>query len=330
MKFKVRPFDARLNDWLVDTRFIVDNDLERLTRQFFFLLPTDSTKLAYFKAIKRFFASGLPLDVAAPNDITAFHIQAHLNTIGCLRPSDPADDPHLSMRALSLAALRRFFRYLKGYNRVERNPAAEATLVLPKRRKGKTRALEMKDVWRILDVIDRSTPIGRRDAALVAVLAFTACRIGAALKLKHSGLQEPDKVAFFEKGFKEHELYMPDALKPFLQSYINDCEVRFADEPVFRTWDAAEASFTVEPLPYIDAYLLVRGYAEAAGIKGRVTPHSFRATAITELLKTGMPLPDVSRIANHARLETTQLYDRRHRLDPKDKDFMRKAYNPRR
>lgn len=326
MNVKPRPFDARLSDWLVETRFIIDNDLGQLTRQFFFLLRTESTQLAYFKAIKRFFAAGLPLDVTAPNDITAFHIQAHINTIGAPRPPDPSTDPHLNTRALALAALRRFFRYLKGYNRIERNPAAEATLVLPKRRKGKTRALKMKEVWRILDAIDTSTPVGRRDAALVAFLAFTACRIGAALKLKHSGLQEPDIVAFIEKGAKEHELYMPDALKPFLHSYIDDCEVRFADEPVFRTWDEAEASFTFEPLPYIDAYLLVRRYADAAGIEGKVTPHSFRATGITELLKAGMPLQDVARIANHARLETTQLYDRRHRLDPKDKDFMRKAF----
>lgn len=326
MKFKARPFDARLNDWLLDTRFIVDNDLERLTRQFFILLRTESTQLAYFKAIKRFFASGLPLDVATLNDITPFHVQAHINTICSPRPADASTDPHLNTRALALAALRRFFRYLKGYGRIEMNPADLATLELPRRRKGKTRALQMKEVWRILDAIDTSTPVGRRDAALVAFLAFTACRIGAALKLKHSGLQEPDKVAFFEKGFKEHELYMPDALKPFLHSYIDDCQVRYDDEPVFRTWDAAQSSFTVDPLPYIDAYLIVRRYAEAAGIEGRVTPHSFRATGITELLKAGMPLQDVSRIANHARLETTQLYDRRHRLDPKDVIYMQKAH----
>lgn len=326
MKFKARPFDARLNDWLLDTRFIVDNDLERLTRQFFILLRTESTQLAYFKAIKRFFASGLPLEVSSPTDITPFHVQAHINTICSPRPADASTDPHLNTRALALAALRRFFRYLKGYGRIEMNPADLATLELPRRRKGKTRALQMKEVWRILDAIDTSTPVGRRDAALVAFLAFTACRIGAALKLKHSGLQEPDKVAFFEKGFKEHELYMPDALKPFLHSYIDDCQVRYDDEPVFRTWDAAESSFTVDPLPYIDAYLLVRRYAEAAGIEGRVTPHSFRATGITELLKAGMPLQDVSRIANHARLETTQLYDRRHRLDPKDVIYMQKAH----
>lgn len=326
MKLKARPFDARLNDWLMDARFIVDNDLERLTRQFFFLLRTESTQVAYFKALKRFFTSGLPIDVQTPADITPLHIQAHINLIGCPRPANPADDPHLNTRALALAALRRYFRYLKAHDCVPKSPADEATLKLPKRRKGKTRALVMAEVWHILDAIDTTTPVGRRDAALIAFLAFTACRIGAALKLKHNGLEEPGIIAFMEKGSKEHLIYTPDPLLPFLKRYLEDCAVRYPDEPVFRTWDAATGCFTLEPLPYVDAYLLIRQHAAAAGIDGKVTPHNFRATAITELLKAGMPLQDVSRIANHARIETTQLYDRRHRLHPKDRDYMQRAF----
>lgn len=326
MKIKARPFDARLTEWLLDTRFIVDNELTDLTRQFFFLLRTESTQLAYFKAIKRFFKSGLPIDVEDPAKITPFHIQAHLNMIGSPRPANPTADRNLNTRSLALAALRRYFRYLKTYGRVERNPAAEATLSLPKRRKGKTRALSMEQVWTILDSIETTTPVGRRDAALIAFLAFTGARIGGALKLIHKGLEDPDIINFFEKGFKEQSIYMPEVLVPYLDAYLEHCIIRHDDEPVFRPWDAAEENFALEPLDYYDAYLIVRTRAAAAGIDGKVTPHCFRATALTELLKAGMPLQDVSRIANHARLETTRLYDRRHQLNEKDRVYTRTAF----
>jgi hypothetical protein len=39
------------------------------------------------------------------------------------------------------------------------------------------------------------------------------------------------------------------------------------------------------------------------------SPHSFRVTTITDLLKQGIPLEDVQRLAWHADPRTTGLYD---------------------
>jgi len=43
----------------------------------------------------------------------------------------------------------------------------------------------------------------------------------------------------------------------------------------------------------------------------RLSPHSFRVTAITDLLTQGIPLEDVQYLAGHAEPRTTGLYDRR-------------------
>ena len=48
-----------------------------------------------------------------------------------------------------------------------------------------------------------------------------------------------------------------------------------------------------------------------AGLSGRLAPHSFRVTTITDLLERGVPLEDVPRLAGHADPRTTRLYDRR-------------------
>ena len=43
----------------------------------------------------------------------------------------------------------------------------------------------------------------------------------------------------------------------------------------------------------------------------RLSPHSFRVAAITDLLTQGVPLEDVQHLAGHAEPRTTGLYDRR-------------------
>ena len=48
-----------------------------------------------------------------------------------------------------------------------------------------------------------------------------------------------------------------------------------------------------------------------AGLPSRLSPHSFRVAAITDLLTQGVPLEDVQYLAGHSEPRTTALYDRR-------------------
>jgi integrase/recombinase XerD len=56
---------------------------------------------------------------------------------------------------------------------------------------------------------------------------------------------------------------------------------------------------------------LVKRRLKDAGLPKRLSPHSFRVTAITDLLTQGVPLEDVQYLAGHAEPRTTGLYDRR-------------------
>ena len=52
-------------------------------------------------------------------------------------------------------------------------------------------------------------------------------------------------------------------------------------------------------------------YAKAVGIGFKITPHSARATFISELLDIGVDIYVVAREGNHASVKTTQEYDKR-------------------
>ena len=56
---------------------------------------------------------------------------------------------------------------------------------------------------------------------------------------------------------------------------------------------------------------LVKRRLKDAGLPPRLSPHSFRVTAITSLLEQGVPMEDVQYLAGHAEPRTTTLYDRR-------------------
>jgi integrase/recombinase XerD len=61
----------------------------------------------------------------------------------------------------------------------------------------------------------------------------------------------------------------------------------------------------------IDAARMLKRRLKDAGLSDAFSPHSFRATGITNFLENGGTLEVAQRIAGHANSRTTKLYDRR-------------------
>ena len=90
-----------------------------------------------------------------------------------------------------LTALRSLFSYLKTYGYTGANPAHSDFVAAPAvSRDGKTVGLSPHDCRRLLDAPQiedndkRIIPVGIRDRAMLAVLAYSACRVGELVKLR--------------------------------------------------------------------------------------------------------------------------------------------------
>ena len=95
-----------------------------------------------------------------------------------------------------LTALRSLFSYLKTYGYTGPNPAHSDFVAAPAvARDGKTVALSTYDCRRLLDAplvedvtikdpAKRSIPAGIRDRAMLAVLAYSGCRVGELVRLR--------------------------------------------------------------------------------------------------------------------------------------------------
>ncbi|HOM56068.1 MAG TPA: tyrosine-type recombinase/integrase, partial [Thermotogota bacterium] len=161
----------------------------------------------------------------------------------------------------------------------------------------------MKD---ILTVIDRSTSRGKRDYAVMRLFWENALRRGEIEKLDLSDF-DGTRLAVLGKGRGTQKEWIE--LSPKAIDALNEwIDVR-GSQPgaLFVSLDNRTAGhrLTGKSLERI-----VAGYAKAAGIERKVSPHRLRHTAITAALETlNGDTRAAQTFSRHAKLETLMIYD---------------------
>jgi integrase/recombinase XerD len=217
-------------------------------------------------------------------------------------------------KKLHLAALRRFFDRLVNRHVCVINPAATVKAERYSVVEGKTPEIGPEQARTLLKSIAITDPVGLRDRAVLAVLVYTAARVGAVAKLTvknliHDGSQYT--LRFSEKGGKSREIPVRHDLEQFLLSYIQAANL--TEGPIFRTANRKTRTLTARVMTGIDICRMMKRRLKAAGLPGHFSPHSFRVTTVTDLLEQNVPLEDVQYLAGHADPRTTRIYDRRRR-----------------
>jgi integrase/recombinase XerD len=118
---------------------------------------------------------------------------------------------------------------------------------------------------------------------------------------------------FQEKGGKSWEIPVRHDLEGFIRAYLeaagNTGEAK--DRPLYRAGNGRSGLLTANAMDSRVVCDLVKRRLKDAGLPSRLSPHSFRVAAITDLLTREVPLEDVQYLAGHAEPRATGLYDRR-------------------
>lgn len=220
-----------------------------------------------------------------------------------------------------MTTLRSLFSYLQTYGYLGANPAHSDFVDAPAvPRDGKTVALSPTDCRRLLDAPDASTPVGIRDRAMLAVLAYSACRVGELVKLSVGDLKTHSGHRILEirgKGGKERRVALhPEAVER-LEAWIAASSELTPSEsftPLFRPPKSSRgqgkdgfknARISVRGVEY-----LVERYVRKLGLDSAVTVHSLRVTALTTARERGSDVIDLQDFAGHADPRTTLTYIR--------------------
>jgi len=215
-----------------------------------------------------------------------------------------------------LAAIRMLFDWLVTGQVIPANPALSVRGERYEVVEGKTPEMTVKGARDLLASIKTDTVVGLRDRAIVAMLIYTAARAGAVAKLTRDGFYHAGDqwmLHFEEKNGKSREIPVRHDLEQMVFEYLDATGLRDAPKgsPLLRTAYRKTGRLTENGMHVMDVCRMVKRRLRDAGLSGRLSPHSFRVTTITDLLEQGVPLEDVQRLAGHADPRTTRLYDRR-------------------
>jgi integrase/recombinase XerC len=200
--------------------------------------------------------------------------------------------------ARRLATLRSFFRFLIRRGRARVNPAREVrTPSLPGRLPAHLPIDQSEALFRQSFGDDEAS---RRDRAVLEVLYASGVRVAelSGLDVEDVDLREGG-VRVLGKGRKERIVPLGTKAVEALRAYLGAREG--GRGPLFR--NPRGGRLTVRSL-----HRIVRARARAAGLAGRVTPHTLRHTFATHLLDAGADLRLIQELLGHARLATTQRY----------------------
>jgi integrase/recombinase XerD len=218
-----------------------------------------------------------------------------------------------------ITVLRSLFTYLQIYGYTGANPAHSDFVETPAvPRDGKTVGLAPEECRRLLDAGDPSTPVGVRDRALLAVLAYTGCRVGELTRLRVSDYKLTGAHRVLEvrgKGQKERRVPLhPEAVER-LEQWLDAAQIRVdGAAPLFRPPKTARGQgrdgFISRPLTRRAVQHLINRYVKRLGLDPNVTVHSLRVTALTTARERGSDIIDLQDFAGHADPRTTLGYIR--------------------
>lgn len=164
------------------------------------------------------------------------------------------------------------------------------------------RGLEPAAVGKLLASCDRRRLVGRRDFAILLLLARLGLRAGEVAAITLDDLDWRTGVLLVHgKGSREDELPLPTDVGEAIVSYLRRrprCQCR----ALFLRMTAPR-----EGLNRCTVAWVVRAACDRAGLP-RVGAHRLRHSAATQMLRAGASLPEVGQVLRHREQKTTAIY----------------------
>ena len=206
--------------------------------------------------------------------------------------------------ARKLVAIKVFYRFLLGQRMVSSDPAG--VIESPRLWKGLPEVLDVEEVSRLLKSAGQDGKKGIRDRAILELLYAAGLRVSEASNLKVIDLnREAGFLRCLGKGGRERVVPVGRHALEWIQRYLT--QVREGLKPKSEVKQLFLNRFG-RPLSRQSIWILIRHYANQAGIRKKISPHTLRHSFATHLLQAGADLRVVQELLGHASIITTQIY----------------------
>ncbi len=275
---------------------------------------SDHTRRAYETDLKQFFRflegriDPLNLSSLAPEHIILFR--------------KALEEGRLTGRAMEkstinrkLAVVKSFLNWLKANRVLSDNPAL-LVKGFPQSQESSLKGLSDSEVTRILDLPSQNSRSGSLHGAILSCLLYLGLRKGELIDLKVGDIDEQRGVPVVKvrgKGHRVRILPVTDRVSRALKHYFFVCQRSWSEkeEPLFIPTKNPRTHTLIKPLnPNAISYIVIR-YARKAGILKQISPHSCRATCISNALDRKATHRSVQHLAGWSTPLMIQRYDKR-------------------
>jgi integrase/recombinase XerC len=248
-----------------------------------------------------------PVDELTAGDVDAFAIRAFLGELHKQRIS-------ASSSARKLSAIKTFVKFLRREDLIEDDPSS--LVAAPKKPETIPAHLTIAEMSKLLEMPDSSTPLGRRDRAILELFYASGLRLSELVGLDMEDVNLSGRmVRVMGKGRKQRLVPFNTSTADAVRAWLKDrsttgqreegrgpaTHARGATAPLFLNYRGGRLSTRS-----VDR--LVRRYVALCGAKFGISPHALRHSFATHLLANGADLRAIQELLGHARLSTTQRY----------------------
>ena len=214
--------------------------------------------------------------------------------------------------ARKVSALRTFVRYLRREGWIDSDPVALA--VSPKREQKIPAHLSVDEMSRLLEMPDVSTPLGRRDRAILELFYASGLRLS---ELVGVDLEDVDlhgrMVRVMGKGRKERLVPFNESCARAIRGWLEDRRALRANpkSQIPRPKSQGEPMFINARGTRLTGRSVQRHvarYVNGCSTRFGISPHALRHSFATHLLQNGADLRAIQELLGHVRLSTTQRY----------------------
>lgn len=208
-------------------------------------------------------------------------------------------------QARILSGLHSFYKYLLLENLIHTDPTE--LVDAPRIGRKLPDTLSKEDVEILLEGVDRSTPEGERNRAMLETLYSCGLRVSELVNLKISDIFPKEAyIRIIGKGNKERLVPIGRTALKHIELYKQS--VRHLIEVTKGEEDILFLNRRGSRLTRVMVFTIIKTLAQKCGVKKTISPHTFRHSFATHLVEGGADLRAVQEMLGHESITTTEIY----------------------
>jgi integrase/recombinase XerD len=214
-----------------------------------------------------------------------------------------ADNKNARTQSRIISGIRAFYKFLLIEGEIEENPAS--LIESPKIGLKLPEVLSVSEIDSMISQIDLSRPEGHRNKAITETLYGCGLRVSELVSLRITDIHYGEGfVTVTGKGNKQR-------LVPISNKALKEMDLYKKDRdrlPVVYDQNIMFLNRRGRKLTRAMIFTIIKDLAAKAGIRKKISPHTFRHSFATHLVEGGADLRAVQEMLGHESILTTEIY----------------------